>query len=129
MKYFLAPFVLLALSFNSVKAQQLIIKCGNNSITIDSTAKMQESFFSCDSIGFMIHGLQGEYKMQLSIVNKKMFAWMNDVKQNNTSTYYLDSKRITDDYKNTTDIMVNVSKDGKFVKSFKIKLNYKQETY
>jgi hypothetical protein len=129
MKYFLALIVFLALSYKNVKAQQLIIKCGSNSTTIDSTAKMQQSFFDCDSIGFMVIGIPGEYKMQLIIPNKKMFAWMNDVIQNNTNTYYLDSKRITDDYKNTTDIMINVSKGGKFIKSFKIKLNYKQETY
>lgn len=129
MKYFLALLVLLALSYKNVKAQQLIIKCGNNSITIDSIAKIQESFFSCDSIGFMVTGLPGDYKMQLSILNKKMFAWMNDVNQNNTNTYYLDSKKITDNYKNTTDIMINVSIGGKFVKLFKIKLNYKQDTY
>jgi membrane-bound inhibitor of C-type lysozyme len=123
MKYFLALIVVLTLSNRCVKAQQLIIKCGNNSFTVDSTAKLQESFFSCDSIGFMVTGMQGEYKIQLSIINKKMFASMNDVKQNNTDTYYIDSKRITDDYKNTTDIMVNLSKGGKFVKLFKIKLN------
>jgi len=129
MKYFLALIIVLNLSNKCLKAQQLIIKCGNNSITIDSTAKIQESFFNCDSVGFMIIGLKGEYKMQLSIINKKMLAWMNDVRQNNTATYYIDGKKITDDYKNTTNIMVNVSKDGKFVKLFKIKLNYKQETY
>lgn len=129
MKYFLALIIVLNLSNKCLKAQQLIIKCGNNSITIDSTAKIQESFFNCDSVGFMIIGLQGEYKMQLSIINKKMFAWMNDVKQNNTDTYYIDGKKLTDDYKNISNIMVNVSKDGKFVKLFKIKLNYKQETY
>lgn len=129
MKYFLALIVVLTLSNRCVKAQQLIIKCGNNSFTVDSTAKMQESFFNCDSIGFMVTGIKGEYKIQLSIINKKMFAWVNNVKQNNTDIYYLESKKVTDDYKNVTDIIVNLSKDGNFVKLFKIKLNYKQEAY
>ena len=53
----------------------------------------------------------------------------DNVKQNNTDIYYIESKKVTDDYKNVTDIIVNLSKDGKFVKLFKIKLNYKQETY
>lgn len=67
--------------YKNANARQLVIKCGDNNITIDSTTKMQESFFSCDSIGFMIIGLQGEYKMQLSIINKKMSAWVDKVKQ------------------------------------------------
>ncbi len=129
MKYFLALIITYFLLHNNAKAQQLVIKCSDNSITIDSTTKMQKSFFSCDSIGFMIIGLQGEYKMQLSIINKKMSAWVDKVKQNNTSTYYLDSRKITEDYINNTDIIVNVKQDDKLVKLFKIKLNYKQETY
>ncbi|MFN3444274.1 MAG: hypothetical protein ACK44D_00920 [Bacteroidia bacterium] len=129
MKYFLTFILLFTLSFKSVKAQQLIIKCGNNSITIDSTAKMQESFFSCDSIGFMVTGLPGEYKLNISKLGKKNPPMIMPGKASDNKYFKLYSWFLTDKYEDVTDLIVTISKDGKYVKHFKIKLNYKQDTY
>jgi hypothetical protein len=129
MKYFLTIILLFTLSSKSVKAQQLVIKCGNNSITIDSSAKVQESFFNCDSIGFMVTGMQGEYKLNISKLGKKNPPMVMPGKTIDRKYFKLYSWFLTDRYEDVTDLIVTISKDEKFVKSFKIKLNYKQETY
>ncbi len=129
MKYFWAFIVLLALSHKNVKAQQLIIKCGSNIINIDSTAKMQQSFFDCDSIGFMVTGMQGEYKLNISKLGKKNPPMIMAGKTSDKKYFKLYSWFLTDRYEDVTDLIVTISKDGKYVKHFKIKLNNKQETY
>ena len=129
MKYFLSLLLLSALSYKNVKAQQLVIKCGNNSITIDSTAKMQQSFFDCDSISFMVTGMLDEYKLNISKISKVNHPMVTSGKTSHNKYFKLYSWFLTDRYEDVTDLIVTISKDGRFIKSFKIKLNYKQETY
>jgi hypothetical protein len=129
MKYFLALLVLLALSYKNVKAQQLIIKCGNNSITIDSTARVEESFFNCDSVGIEIIKPHGTYEMQIIRMNKNNPAWVYRVEQKPKEAYYLNSRILAQDYQDVSNLIVSISRRGKFIKAFSIVFNYKQETH
>lgn len=129
MKYFLTLIVLSALSYKSVKAQQLFIKCGNNSITIDSTAKIQESFFNCDSVGIEIIKPNGAYELQIIRMNKNNPAWVYRVEQKPKEAYYLNSRILAENYQDVSHLIVSISRRGKFIKAFSIVFNYKQETH
>jgi hypothetical protein len=126
MKHFLTLIVLSALSYKSVKAQQLFIKCGNISITIDSNAKIQESFFNCDSVGLEIIKPNGAYEMQIILINKNNPAWVNRVIQKPNEVYYINSRILKEDYQDARKLIVSIINNRrKFVKAFTIDFNHK----
>ena len=123
MKYFLLLLLLSALSYKNAKAQQLVIKCASNSITIDSTAKLEKSFFSCDSVGIEIIKPNGAYEMQIVRMNKNNPAWVNRVMQKPNDVYNINSKIFSEDYQDIRKLIVTITDGKKFVKAFTIDFN------
>lgn len=123
MKYFFFLLLLSAFSYKNVKAQQLVIKCGSNSITIDSIAKLEKSFFNCDSVGIEIIKPNGAYQMQIVRMNKNNPAWVNRVIQKPNDVYYINSRIFREDYQDVRKLIVTITDGKKFVKAFTIDFN------
>jgi hypothetical protein len=111
-----------------LKAQQLEVKCGKNTIIIDSSTKVQRNFFECDSISFRVTNLQGEYSLSFAKLNKKTPMVLKGSAANN-KPFKLFSTFLTIDYDDLKYLIVVISQNNKYVKGYKLLLNYRSDSY
>ncbi len=129
MKFFTLLFLALWAFTESTNAQQLKVKCGNNAITIDSAAQVQKYFFEYDSISFIIPDLQGEYSLSFAKLSKKNPPMVFKGTATNDKPFKLYSTFVTVNYDDAQKLIIVVSKNDKFVKSYRLILNLSVDSY
>lgn len=129
MKFFTPIISAIIFWSTQLNAQQLEIKCGTNTITIDSATKVQRSFFECDSIRFRVTNLQGEYTLKIVRISKQDYPRYIKGGGNNKNGYLLSNGFITQNYDKVRTLVINVSQNEKYVKSYKLLLNYSVDSY
>lgn len=129
MRFFTFLFCILISFVADLNAQQLEIKCGTNTITIDSTTKVQRSFFECDSMSFRVTNLQGEYSLSFAKLNKKKPPMVLKGSATDNKPFKLYSTFLTTDYDDVKYLIVVISQNNKYVKGYKLLLNYRFDSY